>query len=94
LNLGFMRKRVSRSTGDSPRVVLAAVPALGALAYWLHRRRGHHRRRDRGPVTQALVLVQPADMDLGVPGRNTEQRLDEAIHETFPASDPVAISIE
>jgi hypothetical protein len=40
------------------------------------------------------VDFQPADMDLGVPGRNTEQRLDEAIHETFPASDPVAITIE
>ena len=89
-----MRKRMTRSIGDSTTVVLAAVLALGALAYWLHRRRGRPRRRDRGPVTQALVLVQPADMDLGVPGRNTEQRLDEAIHETFPASDPVAISIE
>jgi len=89
-----MRKRVTRSIGHSPGVVLAAVLALGALAYWLHRRRRHHRRPDRGPVTQALVTFQPADMDLGVPGRNTEQRLDEAIHETFPASDPVAITIE
>jgi hypothetical protein len=89
-----MRRRVSRSIDDSTKVVLAAILALGALAYWLHSRRGHRRRRDRGPVTQALVFFQPADMDLGVPGRNTEQRLDEGLRETFPASDPVAISIE
>lgn len=48
----------------------------------------------RGPVTQAVVPVSPADSDLGEPGRNLEQRLDEAIQETFPASDPIAVRVE
>ncbi len=48
----------------------------------------------RGPVTQAVVPVSPADSDLGEPGRNTEQRLDEALQETFPASDPISVHIE
>ena len=90
-----MRSRAGRSSGPSAKVILAVVLGAGLLAYWQERRRRKRRRRHvRGPITQALVRFQPADMDLGVPGRNTEQRLDEAIHETFPASDPVAISIE
>jgi hypothetical protein len=45
-------------------------------------------------VTQSLVPVQPADDDLGVAGRNQEQRLDEALEETFPSSDPISLRIE
>jgi hypothetical protein len=48
----------------------------------------------RGPVTQSLVPVNPADTRLDGPGNNVEQRLDEAIQETFPASDPIALHIE
>jgi hypothetical protein len=48
----------------------------------------------RGPVTQALVPVNPADTSLDGPGHSVEQRLDEAIQETFPASDPIALHIE
>jgi hypothetical protein len=44
--------------------------------------------------TQASVPVQPADLDLGEPGRNTERRLDEALEETFPGSDPISVHIE
>jgi hypothetical protein len=42
------------------------------------------------PVTQALVPVTPAD----TPIRCEEDRLDEAIQETFPASDPISTRIE
>jgi hypothetical protein len=48
----------------------------------------------RGPVTPALVPVNPADTPLDGPGWNLEQRLDEALQETFPASDPIALHIE
>ena len=47
-----------------------------------------------GPVTPSQVRVSPADTPLGEPGRNTDQRLDEAIQETFPASDPISLKIE
>jgi hypothetical protein len=47
-----------------------------------------------GPVTQSLVPLNAADAPLGAPGRNMELRLDEAIQETFPASDPIAVHIE
>jgi hypothetical protein len=52
------------------------------------------RKLPRPPITQALVPVTPADTPLGPPGCNEDQRLDEAIQETFPASDPIAIRIE
>jgi len=45
-------------------------------------------------MTQALVPVQPADLALGPPGANLERRLDEALRETYPASDPIAVHIE
>ncbi len=50
--------------------------------------------RQPGPTTPSLLVVSPADAPLGVPGHNIERRLDEALKETFPASDPIAISIE
>jgi hypothetical protein len=46
------------------------------------------------PVTQALVTVSAADTPIGPPGANEEDRLDEAIQETFPASDPISTHIE
>jgi hypothetical protein len=46
------------------------------------------------PVTQAVVPVNAADTPIGPPGENVEDRLDEAIQETFPASDPIATRIE
>jgi hypothetical protein len=46
------------------------------------------------PVTQAIVPVSAADAPIGPPGKNLEDRLDEAIQETFPASDPIATAIE
>jgi hypothetical protein len=46
------------------------------------------------PVTQAVVPVSAADTPIGPPGRNQDDRLDEAIQETFPASDPISTHIE
>lgn len=51
-------------------------------------------RRPHPPVTQAVVPVSPADTPIGPPGENQEDRLDEAIQETFPASDPISTRIE
>jgi hypothetical protein len=45
-------------------------------------------------MTQALVRVQPADVPLGPPGQNLDRRLDEALRETYPASDPISVHIE
>ena len=47
-----------------------------------------------GPVTQATVPFTPADRPLNPPGRNADQRLDEAVEESFPASDPISVHIE
>jgi hypothetical protein len=45
-------------------------------------------------VTQSTVAVNPADTPMGEPGRNDEERLDEAIQESFPGSDPISVRIE
>jgi hypothetical protein len=59
-----------------------------------HRRQARALTRRPGPVTQSLAPVSPADTWLGDPRRNLEHRLDEALKETFPASDSIAIHIE
>lgn len=46
-----------------------------------------------GPMTPAIPTVQPADADLGTPGENEEERLDEALQESMGTSDPVSIKI-
>jgi hypothetical protein len=46
------------------------------------------------PVTPSTTTVSAADADIGEPGENQEDRLDEAIQESFPASDPVSTRIE
>ena len=54
------------------------------------------RRKDRkpGPMTPATGAANPADRKLGRPGRNQEDRLDEALEESFPSSDPPSTRIE
>jgi len=47
-----------------------------------------------GPTTPSQVTAQPADTPLGQPGRNQEDRLDEALQETMPTSDPISVRIE
>jgi hypothetical protein len=48
----------------------------------------------RAPVTPSEVTATPADTPIGPPGQNDDDRLDEAIQETFPASDPISLRIE
>ncbi len=52
------------------------------------------RKRTHPPITQAVVPKTPADAPIGPPGENADSRLDEAIEETFPASDPISIQID
>jgi hypothetical protein len=82
-------------------MAVAVVIFAGA---WVVRRVARNRRRSvaplraltrrPGPVTASLGTINPADSPLGVPGRNEELRLDEALQETFPASDPISTGIE
>jgi uncharacterized membrane protein YccC len=86
-----------RRSGPANRLLGAACGALVALTVWTmwsHRRGASRRSMAPGPMTQATVPSTPADCPIGAPGANLEQRLDEAIHETFPASDPIAVTIE
>ena len=78
-----------RSTGGA--AVRAAAGGLAGAAAWLLWQRTAGRPT---PATQALVPVTPADAPLGIPGANLDQRLDEAIEESFPASDPISLHIE
>jgi hypothetical protein len=45
-------------------------------------------------MTPATVPRHSADRPLGRPGRNDQERLDEALDESFPASDPPSTRIE
>lgn len=51
-------------------------------------------RKKRPAVTPSEPAPQPADRDLGEPGRNEDERLDEALEETMPGSDPISVHIE
>ena len=73
------------------RIVLAGL-ALGLAAGVVIWRRGGRSLIPALNKKRALPAPNPAD--LGEPGRNTDKRLDEAIEESFPASDPVSIRIE
>jgi hypothetical protein len=79
--------------------VVAGLVVAGIAVARRRRRTGAPARRVRAeatgiPVTQATVSVNPADAPMGRAGDNAEQRLDEGIQETFPASDPVSVQIE
>ena len=91
----------------NPRTVVTAAligAGIGGLALGLllggRRRRRQVKPREepspvrRGPVTPATVKVNPADTHMGEPGRNDDERLDEAIQESFPTSDPISVRIE
>jgi hypothetical protein len=93
-------KKMTRSKKAGRLLAVLAGAATGVLAWrLLHRRRRSLAQREArmvppAPMTPALQAVHPADAGLGTPGDNTEARLDEAIQESFPASDPVSIRIE
>jgi signal transduction histidine kinase len=98
VTVGYRRFRVRRSR----RRRLGLVSVATGLGLFLLSRIRHAGQTEtsvsseipHGPVTQATVSVNPADTDLGVPGHNVQERLDEAIQETFPASEPIALHIE
>ena len=46
-----------------------------------------------GPMTPSLKTLQPSDADMGEPGDNEDERLDEALQESMTTSDPVSIKI-
>jgi hypothetical protein len=50
--------------------------------------------RAPGPMTPATAPGHAGDRPLGPPGRNEEDRLDEALEESFPSSDPPSTRIE
>ena len=83
------------------RAAPTALAAIGGIAAstltWAVMRKLRQRRLENPPVETEITgahPIQPADTDLGEPGRNTEARLDEALQESFPSSDPVSIRIE
>lgn len=75
-------------------LALAAAALAGTAILWLQRSRPRRRCRVPGPITQSMVYRNPADNHLGEPGNNREERLDEGLEESFPASDPLAMHIE
>lgn len=78
-------------------LVLAGVALLLGLGAWrmavlftAMRGNGGH----APPMTPATSGANPADAPIGPPGDNEDDRLDEALEESFPASDPVSVRIE
>ena len=100
--LSLARSRFRQVPGVPAPLALAAGLVAGAgLVLLLQRRRTDHHTEDaiaavgdHDPVTQATVPTTPADAPIGPPGQNLEQRLDEGLQESFPASDPVSVHIE
>jgi hypothetical protein len=78
----------------SAGTVLGLLALTAAVAWVVRHGVRRSARPRRPPVTQALVPAQPADMPLGPLGGNLDRRLDEALLETYPASDPISIYIE
>lgn len=69
---------------------IGTAVGLAAL-FWLGTR---SRQRRRPPVTPSTSDRNAADAEIGPAGDNLESRLDEALEESFPASDPVSVNIE
>jgi hypothetical protein len=98
----LFRPRRNSSTAITAALIGAGIGglALGFLLGGRRRKRPAQARPAepapmyRGPVTPATVKVNPADAHMGEPGRNDDERLDEAIQESFPTSDPVSVRIE
>ena len=65
--------------------------AVLGYAAWLLLRK--EQQLSPGPMTPATGKIHAADAPIGAPGRNIEDRLDEALQESFPTSDPVSIQI-
>jgi hypothetical protein len=98
----LIRPRRPSSTVLTAAIIGAGIGGLAVALLLAGRRRKTRAVRpdaapasvSRGPITQAMVAVNPADANMGEPGRNDDERLDEAIQESFPTSDPVSVRIE
>ena len=94
--LTFVAYQLLRSASPRTRLFVAGSTLAGAgMLLWQQQNASMcDSSAFPGSMTQSNVTASPADMDLGVPGQNEEERLDEAILETFPASDPISLRIE
>jgi hypothetical protein len=74
----------------------AGVAAGIALALAWTRRPEHDEAAadGPGPTTPATNPRHAAETPIGPAGRNIEDRLDEALQESFPTSDPVSIQVD
>lgn len=85
---------MSRSTVSTlARLVVGSLAVLVVIRL-TRRNRFFDTPAHPGPTTHSTGTANPADADLGVAGDNQEARLDEALQESFPGSDPVSIRIE
>ncbi len=82
------RRWINRS---APYLAGAAFSAAAFITYRVISKR--LKAKSPGPMTPATHDLHAADTPIGQPGRNDEDRLDEALQESFPTSDPVSIQI-
>ena len=76
---------------NAPYLAGAAITAAAFVTYRVVSKR--MKAKHPGPMTPATHDAQAADAPIGQPGDNDEDRLDEALQESFPTSDPVSIQI-
>jgi hypothetical protein len=70
-----------------------AGAAFTAAAFMTYRALKRASAKRRGPMTPATTDVHAAEAPIGKPGQNLDDRLDEALQESFPTSDPISIQI-
>lgn len=77
---------------NAPYLAGAAFATAAFITYRAVARRMKNAKRP-GPMTPATTDVHASEAPMGKPGHNLDDRLDEALQESFPTSDPVSIQI-